>query len=549
MDAIDVKGRYDKLKTVRDPYVDRAKEFASLTLPSVMPVSDDDWGGSSKMDLDWQSHGSHVTNFMVNKYMMTLLPPSTPFARLRLPDEATAALEAQYGKAPLMFFLSRSERKMFVDGFEAMNAREVLAEYITHLVVTGNAVLYMPDSAKIKDEAEKGVRFYALNQYVVRRNQTGTIIELVMVDKLDAYTMPEAAGEALSRLGIEPKFDDDKLYTLYTGFFWDAKEQKYSMQQQVEGEPIGEVGTFKKDDAPFVVGTWRLSRNEHYGRGWAEDNSGTLNAISLLSQALVEGAIAMTDIKYLVDPAGAIKPEALNGAASGAYVAGKPDAVKPVQTGKSGDMGFVSELIKHYEQKLALAALMSSAATRDAERVTAEEIRLQARELETGHAGVFTGIANTLLKRLARKLMQDIMPQLLKAKIAVTIVTGLDALGRSGDLEQLRGMMSDLQLLQAVPEPLLAAFKPKDFLMTLASMHGVDYTPWVLTDEEEQAQQQAQQQQANFSQMAAAGANGLSQMIGNIDIANTDPTKLQGLAAAGQTAMAGMTGGTTDGNA
>lgn len=542
MDNIDLKARYDKLKTVRDPYVDRAKEFSSLTLPSVMPMSDDDWGGSSKMDLDWQSHGSHVVNFMVNKYMMTLLPPASPFARLRLPDEATAALTAQYGKAPLMFFLSRSERKMFVDGFESLNAREVLAEYICHLVVTGNACLYMPDSKDIKDDAAKGVRFYALNQYVVRRSLTGAVIELILIDKLDAYSMPEDARKALEGLGVIPSFEDDKLYFLYTGFLWDIETQTYSMQQQVESAHLGEMGTFKKDDIPFVVGTWRLSRNEHYGRGWAEDNSGTLNAISLLSQALVEGAIAMTDIKYLVDPAGAIKPEALNGAATGAYVSGKPNAVVPIQTGKAGDMGFVADLIKHYEQKLALAALMSSAATRDAERVTAEEIRLQARELETGHAGVFTGIANTLLKRMARKLMKDLMPELLDANIAVTIVTGLDALGRSGDLEQLRAMMSDLQLLQTVPEPLLGAIKPKDFLMTLAAMHGVDYTTWVLTDEEE-AQQQAQTQQAaNFQQLAAAGANGLSQMIGNIDIANTDPTKLQGLAAAGQTAMTGLAG-------
>ena len=534
---IPIKARYTELQKARDPYVDRAKEFASLTVPSVMPNSDDEWGGSSKLDLDWQSVGADSVNYLANRYMLTLLPPSRPFARLEPPDEAKLALEAQYGQASVQFFTSMTERRCFVRGFEQLSAREALQEYIVHLIVTGNGVVYLPDDKLIDDKLARGVQFYALNQYVARRNLVGRVVELVTKDMVDVHDVPE---EAIASLGIEDDPTNNTSYALYTRVAWNRDTSLYHVTQAVEEFDLGEKATYKAEDLPWVIGVWHLSRNEHYGRGLVEEQSGNFNALSLLSQAVAEGAIALADIKYLVDTTKQIDLKALNESASGSYVAGAPGSIEATSTGRQNDIAFVAELVEKYKQAIALAFLKSSAATRPAERVTAEEIRLQARELENGHAGVFTAMANTLLRPMAIRLLKKHAPDLYKGNIEVTVVTGLDALGRQGDLEAVRVMLNDLTILNNIPADIRAVIKPREFMTMIAAMHGVDYTTFVKTVDEEAAEAQAAQQQQAMQQVMSAGAGGLEKLIGNINPQELDP-------AAAQAAMSSMQGGAING--
>ena len=59
-------------------------------------------------------------------------------------------------------------------------------------------------------------------------------------------------------------------------------------------------------------------------------------------------------------------------------------------------------------RRLGAAFLLNTAVTRDAERVTAQEIRMQAQELESSLGGVYSRLANELQLPLAKRLLQEI---------------------------------------------------------------------------------------------------------------------------------------------
>src|SRR5690606_39318157 len=97
----------------------------------------------------------------------------------------------------------------------------------------------------------------------------------------------------------------------------------------------------------------------------------------------------------------------------------------------------------------------NSAMTRDAERVTAEEIRMTAMELETSFGGTYTALAGNFQTPLANWLLEKVDTKIDGKDFRVVVITGLDALSRNGELENLRLVFEDLAALQAAPEALL----------------------------------------------------------------------------------------------
>jgi hypothetical protein len=106
---------------------------------------------------------------------------------------------------------------------------------------------------------------------------------------------------------------------------------------------------------------------------------------------------------------------------------------------------------------------------------------------------------------MARWLLRNVNLDVKGTKLKITIVTGLDALSRSGDLDALRSAMMDLmqigQIKQMVPE-----LNRKAVVQAVFSGHGLPASKYLLSDEEVQAEQQAQQQAAINAQTASEAA-------------------------------------------
>jgi hypothetical protein len=87
------------------------------------------------------------------------------------------------------------------------------------------------------------------------------------------------------------------------------------------------------------------------------------------------------------------------------------------------------------------------------------------------------------------------------------IVTGLEALGRIGDLDKIKQFTEMMQLPQAWPIPVQERTKWDVYAKEVAAGLSMKM-PWIMTDEEYQAkqQQQAKAQQEAMAAQAMAGA-------------------------------------------
>ena len=90
--------------------------------------------------------------------------------------------------------------------------------------------------------------------------------------------------------------------------------------------------------------------------------------------------------------------------------------------------------------------------------------------------------------------------------IEPTIITGLDALSRSGDRDKLVQFGSVLGQMLSLPPQILDRLKLSAWINDLASAEGLQRDRYVITDEEYAAQQQRRQIEAAGQQIAVAQA-------------------------------------------
>src|SRR5690606_15742497 len=94
------------------------------------------------------------------------------------------------------------------------------------------------------------------------------------------------------------------------------------------------------------------------------------------SRALSEGAVLASTFKWGANPAGITRPEDVTMSANGAVIpAGKEDMFL-IYANIGQQLSTVQSIRADVARRIGQGFLMNSAVTRDAERVTAEEIRI-----------------------------------------------------------------------------------------------------------------------------------------------------------------------------
>lgn len=511
-----IKERYNQLKTLRDPYLRRTEEYAKWTLPYLYSGTTQDTtgdNGSSEQEASWQSIGARAVNHLANKYMMALFPASRPFFRLDVPAKTMAELmqATQETKTMLEFTFGNMEREAAIKQFERNRSRPAILEALKHLSISGNALVYIP--------REGNLQCYNLADYVVLRDPSGDIIEIITKDKKDLSTLPPELQDLLRKeTGKEENGEQPELehVDLYTRIRW--KQGRYYVHQALEQYAVEGESWVQKEKLRWVPLRWNSLRNEHYGRGLVEDNRGNFHAAHMITLALAEGVIAASDLKFLVDPNSGVDIDELTKSPTGTYHYGEKDSVHMIETTNSQVWQFLISRLEHYEREIGMTFLLNSAATRDAERVTAQEIRLQAHELETSHGGVYSTLATDLQSPIARFNLEQVGATIAGKNIEPIIITGLEALGRAADLENLQLWLQDLVLLKDLPESFLAEFEPKSYLQFSAAARGVEYTKFLKTPEQKAADTQAIQQSQLANEMMTAGIQGVGNAVGKSDL-------------------------------
>ena len=192
--------------------------------------------------------------------------------------------------------------------------------------------------------------------------------------------------------------------------------------------------------------------------------------------------------------------------------------------GKTADFSTAANMANQIERRLLEAFLVMN--IRQAERVTAEEVRLTQLELEQQLGGIFSLLTiEFLIPYLNRTLLvlqrSNEIPKLPKDIVRPTIVAGINALGRGQDRESLTQFIGTIAQTLG-PEALMKFVEPLEAIKRLAAAQGIDVLNLIKTqeqiDQEMQAQMQAQQQQALVQQAGKFAGSPLMDPTKNPDI-------------------------------
>lgn len=479
----------------------RGERYANFTLPRLL--TPEQWDeNTDELSHDWQAVGAQAVNHVVNKLVLSLFAPSRPFMRLEAdPAWKQQAIQQGLTEGLIDDALAGAERAAVKELDSRGTTRPQLYQAIANLVVLGNVVKYLP-----KDNKED-ICIYNLRQYVVRRTGNGKVKVLIIRECLAFDELEEDVKAAVLAGPSKSRYRDT---TKVEYFRWLTLNEKggYEMTQWVDDTKLPEKfdGAWKEEDCPYRVLTWNLKNGNHYGTGLVEDYAGDFSGLSALSEAQIKGAILSSEFRWLVNPAGMTKVEDLENSENGAALPGMTDDVALISNSKSQDLSVVQGIGQEYIQRIGRGFLMGSAVTRNAERVTAEEIRMQATELETSFGGTYSRLAVEMQLPMARWLLRAVKMDVKDTKLKLSIVTGLDALSRSGDLDNLRAALSDVGLLANLQQ-LVPSLKVSEIISTIFVGHGLPAAKYVKDEQQMQAEQQAAQAaqtQANMNEQAVS---------------------------------------------
>ena len=479
--------RYNQLVTDRRQFLDKAVDCSKLTLPYLIQDDTSSRPTHETLNIPWQSVGSKMVVGLAAKLMLAILPPQGSFFKLQVREDKLGEDLPPDARGELDLSLSKMER-MVMDYIAASNDRVVIHQALKHLIVGGNALLFM---------GKDGIKNYPLTRYVVNRDGNGNVLEIVTKELISrdvlGYEIPEPQPNTGVDATDQGHNDDVEVYT-----YVKLENGRWMWHQEVEDKIIPNTrSSAPKSSSPWLVLTFNSVDGEQYGRGRVEEFLGDMKSLEGLSQALVEGAAAASKVIFLVSPSSTTKPATIAKAGNGAIVQGRAEDVQVVQVGKTADFSTAANMAQTIERRLLEAFLVMN--VRNAERVTAEEVRLTQLELEQQLGGIFSLLTvSFLIPYLSRTLLvlqrNNEIPKLPKDIVRPTIVAGINALGRGQDRESLTMFVGTIAQTLG-PEALMKYVNAEEAIKRLAAAQGIDILNLVKSEEQMMQEKEAMMQQ------------------------------------------------------
>ena len=509
--------RYRQLEHTRQSYLDRARDCSELTIPSLIPP--DVHNETSDLYTPFQGIGARGVNNLASKLSLALMPPNAPFFRFMVePYTLKEMAQEPAARTNVEKQLGEYERAVMSE-IESSGDRVAVHEALKHLIVGGNVLLHIDP---------KKTRVIHLDSYVVSRAPNGDVLEVVMVENVSPNVLDKATAA-----NIQGKLEgDEKTVEVYTHI--ERKNAFFTVYQEVKGSVIaGSRGKYKADAVPFLPLRFSRIDGEDYGRGFVEELLGDLKSLEGLSQAIVEGAAAAAKVLFLVNPNGTTRMRSIAQAENTAIIEGNRNDVSVLQMDKFNDFRVAYQAMQGIEERLSQQFMLQSSVQRNGERVTAEEIRYLAGELEDTLSGIYSILSQEFQLPYVNRKMEVLtrankLPKLPEDVVKPTIVTGMEALGRGHDLRKLdlfiQGMTQALG-----PEVLAQYVNLQDYIKRRATALGID-TEGLIKSEEQIAQEM---QQAQMQQMAIqAGPSAIQEGVKQLGNSYVESQRQQGAAEA-----------------
>ena len=492
------KARYDYLSSDRSQFLSEAEDASKLTLPYLISGHEENTKGMKQLNTPWQSVGAKGVVALASKLSLSLVPPQTSFFKLQLDESQLGEQFPPEIKSELDLSFAKIERTI-LDAIAASDDRVVIHQALQHLVVGGNALIFM---------GKNGLKLFPLNRYVIERDGNGDVIEIVTKERINKKLIEnqlpmEVLYPEEPDSPVDETTGDKEECDVYTHVTRD--NNRFVWYQEVLGKELPQSrGKAPVETTPWLPLRFNTVDGEAYGRGRVGQFIGDLKSLEALSQALVEGSAAAAKVVFVVSPSSTTKPQTLASAGNGAIVQGRPDDIGVVQVGKTADFQTAYQLMATLEKRLNEAFLILS--VRDSERTTAQEVQMTQLELEQQLGGLFGLLTiEFLVPYLNRKLSvfqkTGEIPKIPKGMVKPTIVAGINSLGRGQDVQALGNFLTTIAQTMG-PETIQQYINPDELIKRLAAAQGIDVLNLVKSMEEiQQEKQQAQQQAMEMEQM------------------------------------------------
>lgn len=502
--AESIKTRYERLAAERTSFLDRARLCSKVTIPSLIPP--DGFNGTTNLDTPFQSVGANGVNSLSSQLLLTLMPPNAPFFRLQLDDFRFGELgdASPQIKQETDDTLAKLERRIMLE-IELAKIRMTMSEGLRHVLVAGNVLLYVPKEGPAK--------YFPLSKFVLDKDPLGNLMEIIIHEEVDPLTLPvnqyalgsgSITGNPMSQGPADFDKVDDKGQRKNWDLFTHVQRtgpKKFKVTQELNGMELeGSRGSYIDTELPYLHIPYQPVEGSPYGRGLVEEYLGDLLTAEGLSQAIVEGSLAAARTLNLVKPNAVVRMKDLNEAPNGAYVYGNEGDVSRLQSEAAIDLRIARETLGDVLTRLSGVFLLHQSVRREAERVTAEEIRYMAQQLENNLGGVYSVLSQALQMplitiMLGRLRRAGLIGKINDKVIHPVVVTGLEALGRGNDLNRLDVFIGSA--VAVLKDQLFSYMNVGEYLRRRATALGIEVKGLVYTEEEMQ-QRQAQQQQTQI---------------------------------------------------
>lgn len=435
---------YTQLETFRTTILEKAREAARISIPSLLP--EDGHGNHTRFTYPNQSVLARGVRTLAAKLLIALFPPNTSFFRLGVPEKLIKEQTEEQG-ADQANELKQTIEDAFAD-LENIAMKELatkairskISEIAKSLIVAGNRLVHFVEGA--------GLKTFRLDQYCVKRDKDGNLAAFAIKESVSYPTLPQEVKAAIELANPDETFEDgmDNTLELFTGC--KLEDGKWRLFQDIKGVNIEKSRKiYKKDELPYRALRFNVVDGQDYGESLVMEVMGDAMTLEGLTRSISKGAMIAAKILFLNAPAGSTETQDLTDSESGDVIEGNAEDVSTLQANKFADFTFATNTKNSIEERLNAIFLITGGAVRNAERVTAEEIRILTEELETALGGIYSLLAEDFQLPFVHHLIHNlgvegVIEDLELTDIQPVITTGLEALGRSHDLRKLDSLVA-----------------------------------------------------------------------------------------------------------
>lgn len=518
--------RFIELDTRRRSKLDRAREIATYTIPNLMPP--ENWNEEYELPQPYSSIAARGVTGLASRMLSALIPLNDlPFFRFEMKDGSEAT--------PEINTLLESLSYQVYGKLSSKNIRDAFFQALQSLVVVGDVCV------KIQDDYT--FRTIRNDHYVVIRDVVGDLIELIHLEFVPDETPVPTTSQQLYGQGM---WEREGFQTIYCRYVLGDDDIWYARKEDSDGELI-EEGQYEV--FPYAVLRWNSIASENYGRAKCEEIFGDIRTLESYTRSLIESMAAASTFFMGVSPTGPTELTDLAGSQNGEWVAARAEDVYVISPSErmSPQIQQMQNAVEVMRREISEAFLMASAGIRQAERVTATEVRMVGQELENVLGGAYSAIARDLLVPIVQRVVYVMVTDGLiderleqefteNGKISLEILTGLQALSQDSQLQKLMQMG---EMMRNLPPEATQHFKYEEYAKSLISALGFDARNWVATEEEIAEKKQAAMQQQNEAQVAGAMGQGAAQAAGQA-VGQMAPQVMQQVMTGGASPVQGM---------